>query len=251
MNSKDTLKLGKSIFTYCHKYNIPIDKLLEILEDQKVLPMIRGKAMEYNAFQLLTSTLPSITWNIQKLNLNAQQGQKDEDINIIHRKTGIKIKVESKSAVRGSFHVGTKNTKLKEPHFKVKCHRSRSSIKLAKESNDRYSDDVFDLIITNPTNAIIEGNTIGDDFEIIQRKGLKEYLFEYYKVKKLSELLNKSENDWRFCNSKSISVDGYLPRTPYVKFPNDENWKKKDELEKLLMLIVEEKRKHGYAKSRT
>ena len=36
-----------SITEYCATYNIPKDNLLDILEDQKVLPMIRGKATEY------------------------------------------------------------------------------------------------------------------------------------------------------------------------------------------------------------
>lgn len=250
MNTKEVIALGKSIYNYAEKYNIPLDQLMEILEDQKVLPMIRGKAMEYNAFQLLVKTLSSLTWNVQKLNLNAQQGQKDEDINIIHRKTGIKVKVESKSAVRGSFHIGTKTTKIKAPHFKVKCHRSRSSIKLAKDSNDRYADDVFDLIITNPSNAIIQGNTIGESFEVIHRSGTKEYLQTHYKAKNTNDLFKKAELDWRFCISKSISENGYLPRTPYVTFISDENWKKIDNLEELLMTIVEEKRKAHYAKSR-
>lgn len=250
MNNKDIIKLGESIFLYSQKYNIPINNIIEILEDQKVLPMIRGKAMEYNAYQLLTNNLPSINWNIQKLNLNAQQGQKDEDINIIHRKTGIKIKVESKSSVRGSFSIGIKSRILKEPHFIVKCHRSRSSLKLAKQSNDRYSDEVFDLIITNPTNSIIQGNTIGESFEIIRKPDIKEFLFKYYNAQDLRTLLNITENDWRVCYAKSISVNGYLPRTPYVKLQADENWKKIDELENLLMKVVEEKRKNNYAKSR-
>lgn len=50
---------------------ISLDYLFAILEDQKVTPMIRGKAMEYNAYVLLEAGLPKAVWSVQKLNLNA------------------------------------------------------------------------------------------------------------------------------------------------------------------------------------
>ena len=46
MTNDQLTALGKEIITYCKKFNVPIEFLFEILEDQKVTPMIRGKAME-------------------------------------------------------------------------------------------------------------------------------------------------------------------------------------------------------------
>src|SRR5215210_7283132 len=145
MTNEEKLKLANELLKYSKKFNISLDYLFAILEDQKVTPMIRGKAMEYNAFLLLDAGLPKAVWSVQKLNLNAQPGAYDEDISITHRRTGVILKVESKSAVRGSISAGARSRIMNEAHFKVKSHRSRSNIKLAGTSNDRYSVDSFDI----------------------------------------------------------------------------------------------------------
>ncbi len=93
---------------------------MDILEDQKVLPMIRGKANEYVAKIVLERNLDR-NWRVQKLNLNPQPSRADEDLAITHARTGIRLRVEAKSAARGTFKLGTKNTRIKTPHFKVKC----------------------------------------------------------------------------------------------------------------------------------
>ena len=54
------LQIYKNIQEYCDKYNIPIENLIDILEDQKVLPMIRGKATEFVATVFLKRILPSL-----------------------------------------------------------------------------------------------------------------------------------------------------------------------------------------------
>ncbi|MEW6652303.1 MAG: hypothetical protein AB1394_02425 [Bacteroidota bacterium] len=179
MTKESKLKLAENILLYCRKFNVPIDYLFEILEDQKVTPMIRGKAMEYNAFLLLNKILSSTIWSVQKLNLNAQPGLYDEDISITHRRTGIILKVESKSAVRGSATDGGRSRKLDVPHFMVKSHRSRSNIKLAGSSNDLYSVDSFDLLITNSSNAIFERNTVGEKLEVIHNEALKKCFLNF------------------------------------------------------------------------
>lgn len=243
MDKSDKLKFADKLLHYCKKFNIPFEFLFEILEDQKVSPMIRGKAMEYNAFLLLDKILPKVTWSVQKLNLNAQTGTYDEDISITHRRTGIILKVESKSTVRGSISDGQKSRILKVPHFLVKSHRSRSNIKLAGSSNDRYSVDSFDVLITNTSNAIFEGNTVGEHLEVVHNVTIKEMLYNFYKVNDDNELITACENDWRFAIPEDIAVDGFIPRTPYVKLSNDENWKHMSSIEERLISVVEEKRK--------
>lgn len=205
--------------------------------------MIRGKAMEYNAFLLLKSILPRKTWSIQKLNLNPQTGLYDEDISVTHRRTGIILKVESKSAVRGSISDGKRSRNIKEPHFSVKCHRSRSNIKLAEASNDRYSVDSFDILVTNTINAIFQGNTVGEYLEIVHDENIKKMLYDFYHIDSDSELIKSCEDDWRYCIPKDIAVEGFIPRTPYVKLDNDENWKPLSKIEDRLLQVVEDKRK--------
>ncbi len=243
MINDDKIILAEKLLLYCKKFNVPLDFLFEILEDQKVTPMIRGKAMEYNAFLLLDKILAKATWSVQKLNLNAQTGTYDEDISITHRRTGVILKVESKSTVRGSISDGQRSRNLKVPHFLVKSHRSRSNIKLAGSSNDRYSVDSFDVLITNTSNSIFEGNTVGEHLEVVHNSATKDMLYKFYKVKSDEELISACENDWRFVIPKDIAVDGFIPRTPYVKLSNDENWKPLSTLEERLLEVVDGKRK--------
>ena len=250
MTKEEKLKLGEIIHEYCRKFSIPVNFLLEILEDQKVTPMIRGKAMEYNAFLILDKILPRNVWSVQKLNLNAQQGTVDEDISITHRRTGIILKVESKSAVRGSISDGRKSRKIKAPHFKVKCHRSRSNISLAGTSNDRYSVDSFDILITTPTNAVYQGRTVGENLEVIHNNVLKQMLYKFYGVDNDKDLIEATENDWRFCIPEDIAEEGFIPRTPYVLFYNDSNWRPVSELQKRMIDIVNQKRQKRNQTSR-
>lgn len=242
--------LSDKLLTYCKKFNVPLEFLFEILEDQKVTPMIRGKAMEYNAFLELEKILQRTTWSVQKLNLNAQTGMHDEDISITHRRTGIILKVESKSTVRGSISDGKRSRKLKVPHFSVKCHRSRSNIKLAGSSNDRYSVDSFDVLITNTSNAIFEGNTVGEYLEVVHDKKLKKLLHDFYSSSTDEELITACENDWRYCIPKDIAIDGFIPRTPHVILEGDINWKPLSLIEDRLLDVVEEKRKSNHTTRR-
>lgn len=242
MKDQELLKLGRDLYQYCQKFGIPLSYLFEILEDQKVTPMIRGKAMEYNAFLQLDSLLSRNAWSVQKLNLNAQPGTVDEDISITHRRSGVILKVESKSGVRGSISDGKRSRIIKEPHFKVKCHRSRSNISLAGTSNDRYAVDSFDVIITNPSNALFQGNTIGESLEVIHKVNVKRLVYDFYNVDNDEDLIIESTNDWRYCIPSDIAEEGFIPRTPYVRLNNDPNWRPLAELENRLLAVVENRR---------
>ncbi len=228
-----------SIEEYCDKYNIPIDNLMDILEDQKVLPMIRGKATEYIAAVTLKKILGR-NWQVQKLNLNAQTGTSDEDISITHSKTGHRLKVEAKNAVRGSFKIGTKSTKIKQPHFKVKCHKSRSYIKKSETTNDRYLLGDFDLIVCNVSNAIFQARTLSDQLELLHDKNAVRCLKDYYATKDNNDLIRCAYDDWRGCFPRTIAQDDKsIPRTPGVKMVDDEDWFPLKDLEEKLLPELE------------
>jgi hypothetical protein len=101
MDNKDNehLNLGKELADYCIKYSIPLEYFFEIANDQKVVPMLRGKGMEYNVYLLLKQILNQREWIVTKLNLSAQPGILDKDISITHRRTEIELIVESKSII--------------------------------------------------------------------------------------------------------------------------------------------------------
>ena len=236
------MNLEQKILEYCSEYNVAVDFLFEILEDHNVVPMIRGKATEYNAFLYLKANLDKYTWDVQKLNLNAQNNTIDEDVSITHRKTGIRLKVECKNAVRGSFNLGKRTKILKVPHFKVKCHRSRSNISLSTTTNDRYLVGDFDLLACNTSNALYEGNTI-ESLELINNTELIQILYEFYKVDNDKALVKACNQDWRFVIPADIAEkDNSIPRTPYVILQDDPHWTSIDNLNERLLRIVEVKR---------
>ena len=240
MNEIDKLQIYDDVKEYCERYNIPIENLIDILEDQKVLPMIRGKATEYIASIVLRKILKNRNWQIQKLNLNAQPGIYDEDISITHSKTGIRMKVEAKNAVRGSFKIGTSRTLISEPHFKVKCHRSRSNLRLSNTTNDRYLIKDFDLIVCNVSNAIFQSKTLGDNLEVIDNPEAMEYLKNHYGINTQKELVRCAYDDWRGCFPRNIAQDdNSIPRTPSVKMKGDENWFPLTDLEPKLLPELE------------
>ncbi|MDO4583327.1 MAG: hypothetical protein Q4D62_04395 [Planctomycetia bacterium] len=251
MTDLDKQSSVEFLAAYCEEYNVPIHFLREILTDQKVIPMIRGKAMEYNAFLRLKDILPKNTWSVQKLNLNAQPGYYDEDIGIVHRRTGTLLKVESKSAMRGSFTSGKRCKIMRDvPHFKIKCHRSRSNIQLLETSNDRYSVDSFDLLLSTPENSLYKKGSISEHFEICTSPDLQKILYGYYRVNDEKDLILASRNDWRFAIPNTIAENGYIPRTPYVQLSHDPHWHPMRELEPCLLEIVKEKRKNASASRR-
>ena len=236
----NSLQIYQNIKEYCNKYNIPVENLLDILEDQKVLPMIRGKATEFVATIFLKRILNQREWQVQKLNLNAQPGKYDEDISITFSRTGYRLKVEVKNAVRGSFRLGQK-TKIKHPHFKVKCHKSRSNIKLQHTTNDRYLVDEFDLLICNISNAVFRNKSLEADLPLIDDKNVIKWLKSYYKVKEDNDLIRCTYDDWRFCLPHTIAGEDHsIPRTPTVLMSNDPHWFTSDQLESRLKLRIKD-----------
>ena len=99
--------------------------------------------------------------NVDFLSYLADKGETDDELlGMLDKMQEFSLKVEAKNAVRGSFKLGTTRTHIKEPHYKVKCHRSRSNISKSDTTNDRYLLNDFDLIVCNVSNAIFQGATL-------------------------------------------------------------------------------------------
>lgn len=231
----DALRMYESITEYCDTYNIPRSNLLDILEDQKVLPMIRGKATEYIGAAMLKRTLDSRDWLIEKLNLNPQPGAYDEDISITYRRTGKRLKAETKNAVRGSFSLGTR--KVDVPHFKVKSHKSRSH--LTRKRNDRYLASDFDVLFCNVSNSIFRGRSLDRGLPFIEDVNAVLWLKKYYNVQTDAELRRKTYDDWRVCLPNDIAqADGTIPRCPPVLMSGDAVWFGLNELATKLRTLI-------------
>ena len=231
----EDLRIYNGIGEYCQTYNIPREHLLDILEDQKVLPMIRGKATEYIGAVVLRQALDPRDWLVEKLNLNPQPGAYDEDISITYRRTGTRLKAETKNAVRGKFSLGTRSAP--EPHFAVKCHKSRSNF--VKKYNDRYVVGDFDVLLSNVSNAIFRGKSLDRGLAFIDDTEALDWLKRFYGVTTDDELRRCTYDDWRVCLPVTIALeDQTMPRTPRVLMEGDPNWFGLDELAPNLRRLI-------------
>lgn len=234
-NHDDAHRVYANIREYCDTYNIPRENLLDILEDQKVLPMIRGKATEFIGAAVLRQALDPRDWNVQKLNLNPQPGKYDEDLSITYLRTGDRLKAETKNAVRGKFSLGTRITKV--PHFSVKCHKSRSNF--TKAHNDRYEVGDFDVLLCNVSNAIFRGKTLDRGLPLIEDEEALRWLKEYYSADTNDDLRRCAYDDWRVCLPVTIALeDGTIPRTPRILMDDDPNWFGLDQLAPNLRSLI-------------
>ena len=236
--SQEAERIFRGITDYCRTYNIPRDDLIEILEDQKVLPMIRGKATEYIGVEVLSQSLDPREWVVTKLNLNPQPGGRfDEDVSITFRRTGDRFKVETKNAVRGSFRL--KGRIVTVPHFQVKCHRSRSNLTRQSTTNDRYLVDDFDLLLCNPSNAIFRNRALDRGLPLITDEDSLRWLRDFYGVQNDDALRQATYDDWRACLPISIADEnGVIPRNPRVQVESDPNWFRLGQLPSNLRMLV-------------
>jgi hypothetical protein len=138
---------ANQIQLFCDTYNIPHQYLLEILQDPKVMPMIRGKAFEFSALQRLQHLLPLEDFGVYKKVTNPQLGIHDEDLTIDVLSTQNTFKIECKLAKKGSYRY---DKTTKEHRILVKCMRSRTlGIEVQKRLAPRYGIDVIQLSIHN------------------------------------------------------------------------------------------------------
>lgn len=163
---------------FCNRYDLEIEYLAEVLNDPKVVPMIRGKSFEFSAKKHISKIL-SDRYEVTNPRLNAQTGQHDIDIAIFNTKTNKKYSVECKLSKKGSFKGKLKannNLSLFEEYsekysslkIQVKCMRSRTlgeqaakpkskarglDYDLLMTHNDQYIPGEFDLVVTSIANA--------------------------------------------------------------------------------------------------
>jgi hypothetical protein len=150
---------------YCKKYDIPIEYLIDVISDLKVIPMIRGKAFEFSAAAKLKDILSQRAWRVEHLLLNAQQGTHDIDVAVERIKDKKQVKVECKLTKNDSFRIiSNDNCELR-----VKCMRSRTvsdnetATRMAQHYHipremilihaDSYRESDFDCVLTSIGNA--------------------------------------------------------------------------------------------------
>ena len=165
------------LISYCNRYNIPVEYLAEIINEPKVIPMIRGKAFEFSVMIKLRKILSTDEWTVDKPWMNAQSGSHDIDILVSHKQTGINIRIECKLAAKDSYKY---NQSIEQSEIRVKCMRSRTlgtneAITRARildipeqamiEHKDQYLPRDFDIVATSIGNSFYKTNRETGIFE--------------------------------------------------------------------------------------
>jgi hypothetical protein len=158
----------EKIESFCKSYSLNIKYITEVLNDPKVIPMIRGKFFEFTVQDELSKILAN-NYLVTNPRLNPQAGYHDIDVAIINQKNAKKYSAECKLAKKGSFRLqgGIR------PFIEVKCMRSRTLGDKAAEQRskligipstslnihkDQYIETDFDLVITSLANAFFQTN---------------------------------------------------------------------------------------------
>lgn len=164
----------------CKKYAISIEHLDYILEDPKVIPMIRGKAFEFAARDRIATLLLETNYKVRNPFINPQAGSDKLDV-LIQRVSNNKIfSLECKLAKKGDFAFKEMTYKAlpKQPFYRirVKCMRSRTLGEKAAEvmakrtgrtkeehliHSDQYLPKDFDFVVTTIANAFFQTDDEG------------------------------------------------------------------------------------------
>jgi len=250
MRNIDNNDWQKKIIHYCDEFNIPIKYLRDILNEPKVIPMIRGKAFEFSVMVTLQRILSKNDWKVDKFSINAQTGFHDVDVRIAHLKSKKIIKVECKLAKKQSYRLH------KDGHseIRVKCMRSRTlgpgmikilAPKLKIESkilavhNDQYLPTDFDVVVTSIGNSFYRTNLQTGAFEFLPNKieieflkklgfngnDLRAFAFNQIYIAHSRDLVIGSQREVKCtrknCNNQNLC--GFIPNYPIIYFDKNTN----------------------------
>ncbi|WP_339461078.1 XRE family transcriptional regulator [Nodularia spumigena] len=245
---------------FCLRYNLNIKHLKAILNDPKVIPMIRGKSFEFTAKDYV-STILSEKYYVTNPRLNAQTGLNDIDVSIINQSNGKKYSVECKLAKKGSFRLN----RGKNPYIEVKCMRSRTlgenaALQRSKLTgipfealmvrNDQYIAKDLDLVITSIANAFFQTDTDGlfywfpppEAQLFLEKLGISNQndAFSKMYVAKSKHLAANQINQVKCTRQKCKDLNcSFIPNYPKIYFDNFtgqplDPWVSMDNIESLL-----------------
>ena len=213
---------------FCDRYNLEIEYLADVLNDPKVVPMIRGKSFEFTVKKYLSRIL-SNKYAVINPRLNDQTGLQDIDVAIINNETS-----------KGSFRANYRGN----PYLKVKCMRARTlgeeaakqrakatgiSFNLLKIHNDKYTPDEFDFVVTSIANAFYKTDKDGlfywsppEEANFFLKKlaiNSQQDAFQKMYVAK-SKYLAANKNNKIACTRKKCQIENcnFLPNYPTIYF---------------------------------
>ena len=261
MDDQQIIKLKE----YCRSHGIDFESLIKIINEPKVVPMIRGIGFEYVVEKDLKERFRnSDRYEIRKPNINAQLGKPDVDVEIFDLEKNQSLRMECKLAKNNSFK--QKGKLSKNPHCQIKVMRSRTlgekniqvvakqegiDPQLLREHKDSYSFDHFDFVITNLRNAFYR--TIDGSFMFAPTEEEEVFLKDFLNTDD-SEEMNKLliENHFFIESKKLIAKDNdilcrkkvcsdrenciFIPNYPIFDLIQNTQWKPLSQLEEYLNL---------------
>ncbi|WP_219884754.1 hypothetical protein [Merismopedia glauca] len=250
----------ENLENFCLRYDLNIKHLTEVLNDPKVIPMIRGKSFEFTVKDYLSSIL-SEKYYVTNPRLNAQTGLNDIDVSIINKGNQKKYSIECKLASKGSFRINL----LGDPFLKIKCMRSRTlgeeaalqrskvtgiSFQALMIHNDQYTAKEFDLVITSIANSFFKTDSDGLFFWsptleaqfFLNNLGVRNQSEAFLKmyVAKSKNLAASQINEVRCTRQKcNDSNCNFIPNYPIIYFNRSSGqplfpWISLDKIESLL-----------------
>ncbi len=243
MDKLQTQDWVTELVQFCDRYDLEVEYLTEILNDPKVIPMIRGKSFEFTVKKYISQIL-SDNYIITNPRLNAQIGSYDLDVLVIHKQTQKQYSIECKLASKGSFRV----SKEGNPYLKVKCMRSRTlgdeaakqrekttgiSYNLWRVHKDQYRQEEFDFVVTSIGNAFYETDEKGLYFwqptlnaqQFLEKLGIKNQAEAFSKmlIARSQDLIANENNYTSFsiqctCRECQDLNCGFIPNYPIIYF---------------------------------
>ena len=254
------MELNQDIYNYCIDHDIPIEKLHLILNEPKVVPMIRGIGFEYVLQARIEDNFKkSKNFKVLKPSINAQLNIADKDLEIHNISSGKKYILECKLSQNNSFKF--KGRFSKSEYCQIKVMRSRTlgdnAIKLVQkhlkvskkdlnEHRDSYHFSHFDYVITNLRNAFYR--TIDGQFRFSPTEQEIEFLKSFFKVSSFEEIDEALKTNNYFAESKLLTPKfsgldcrkkicsknkecEFIPNYPIFQFQNENIWKNLELLE--------------------
>ncbi|MEW6204490.1 MAG: hypothetical protein AB1516_04120 [Pseudomonadota bacterium] len=208
----------RNLKNYCDRHGLVFSYLDEIVNEPKVVPMIRGIGFEYTLQEALLQTLSSDKrYEIIKEKGNPQLGSTDSDLIIKNRINNKKLRVECKLAKNDSFSSSSRVVKF--PHCQIKVMRSRTmgdeviervakngkySVEQLSKHKDSYPYEKFDLLVTNIRNAFYRTTPEGE-FLFSPTASEEVFLKDFFNVNTIEEVDDKLKNTHFFIPSRNLA----------------------------------------------
>jgi hypothetical protein len=261
----DKNKVYKQLKEFCNIHGLDFYSLPMVLNEPKVVPMIRGIGYEYVVVSFLQKLFKNDkNFIARKTIVNTQLTTKGFDAEIFNKIKKKIIRLECKLASNGSFSLKTRG--INYPHSKIKIMRSRtlgeemikrvsqngkSTVNELRAHKDSYLPNGFDFVITNLRNAFYI-TTEEDLFKFHPTDEQWNFLENFFNSKNKLEIDHQLKHTHFYIKSENLTPKfsnipcnrrdcpnpatcNFIPNYPIFKMSDPINWKNLKDIKKDLV----------------